>query len=679
MFIGLLVLACNKDEDNLYSFDYLGAPTKVSALFDITQDNTGLVTIVPSAEGAQKYNISFGDSINETPTSYNVGTQITHYYTEGLFTVKVAAVGITGLSTVFTQEINVSFQKPENLVLDVQNDPVVSNKVNITATADYASVFEILFGDVQDEVPTLVLPDKVVSHVYPAAGVYTITVVAKGGAIATLDSTFMFETKEITIPTQGAPVPPARASSSVVSIFSDTYNNVPNSDYNPDWGQATQATIEDFGGNSTLKYATLNYQGTQFGSAVDATFMEYLHIDMWTVDATEVNAFIVSFASGEKSVSLPIEAGVWKSYDIPMSDFTSQGLDVSDLVQFKFVGSNGSTIYLDNLYFYKEGTSGLPVFPLDFESAAIDYTFTDFDGGNASIVGNPQATGINTSSKVVQMIKSGGKVWGGSFISMAEPIDFSVNKTFKMKVYAPKVGTKVLLKVENVDNGAISFEKEVVTTLANAWEELTFDYSAINTSESYQNVVIIFDLGTVGDGTPNFTYLFDDINLGNGTSVETGNLALPLSFESTTLDYSYTDFDGGAVSVVSNTQVSGINTSATVGKMIKNAGKTWGGSYIQLSAPIDFSTKKTFKLKVFSPRVGAKVLLKVENATEATINFEKEVTTTVANAWETLTFDYAAIDASKSYQKIILIFDKGIMGDGSANYTFLFDDIELTN
>jgi hypothetical protein len=111
--------------------------------------------------------------------------------------------------------------------------------------------------------------------------------------------------------------------------------------------------------------------------------------------------------------------------------------------------------------------------------------------------------------------------------------------------------------------------------------------------------------------------------------------------------------------------------------MVKNAGQIWGGSWIGLAAPIDFSTKKTFKVKVFSPRVGAKLLLKVENQSDGGISFEKEVTTTVAGAWETLTYDYSAINTARTYQKIVLIFDLGTVGDGSANFTFLFDDITL--
>jgi hypothetical protein len=80
-----------------------------------------------------------------------------------------------------------------------------------------------------------------------------------------------------------------------------------------------------------------------------------------------------------------------------------------------------------------------------------------------------------------------------------------------VKVFSPRVGAKLLLKVENLTNGGISFEKEVATTKANQWELLTFDYSTINTANSYQKVVLIFDLGAVGDGSANYTFLFDDI------------------------------------------------------------------------------------------------------------------------------------------------------------------------
>lgn len=313
--------------------------------------------------------------------------------------------------------------------------------------------------------------------------------------------------------------------------------------------------------------------------------------------------------------------------------------------------------------------------PLTFESTTINYAFNNFNGGNASVINNPQTGGINSSAKVGKMVKSAGQVWGGSWIGLSNPIDFSVNKVFRMKVFSPRVGAKVLLKVENGSNTAINFEKEVVTTVANAWEDLAFDYSAINTSNSYNHIVLIFELGTMGDGSANFTFLFDDIRLTD--AMPAAVLGLPLDFQSATLNYNFTNFDGGNVTIINNPQSSGINTSSKVARMVKSAGQPWGGSWISLASPIDFSTSRIFKMKVFSPRVGAKVLLKVENQTNAGISYEKQVLTTVANAWEELTFDYNAINTANSYQKVVIIFDNGTMGDGSANYTFYFDDIKL--
>lgn len=318
--------------------------------------------------------------------------------------------------------------------------------------------------------------------------------------------------------------------------------------------------------------------------------------------------------------------------------------------------------------------------PIDFESNSVTYTFTNFDGGNATRIDNPQSGGINTSTKVGRMVKGpGGQAWGGSYMTLSGPIDFSTNRLFRMKVFAPRVGTKVLLKVENETSSGINFEKEVTTTVANAWEDLSFDFSAIVASNQYSKVVIIFDLGTVGDGTANFTYLFDDIRLTSSGGPVLSSPTLPLDFESNSVNWSFVDFAGGATTRINNTQSGGINTSTKVAQMIKNAGEVYGGSFIQLGGPIDFSTNKIFKMKVFSPRTGAKVLLKVENQANGGINFEREVSTTVANAWEDLTFDYSAINTANQYHKVVIIFDNGTAGNGSANFTFLFDDLRLVS
>ncbi|WP_339659694.1 T9SS type A sorting domain-containing protein [uncultured Polaribacter sp.] len=309
---------------------------------------------------------------------------------------------------------------------------------------------------------------------------------------------------------------------------------------------------------------------------------------------------------------------------------------------------------------------------LNFESST---TWTDFDGGALTTVTNPHNNADNNSANVGKMVKSAGQPWGGSWTELGSAIDFANNNTVTMKVYSPRIGAKVLFKVENAAEGAINFQKEVLTTVANAWETLTFNFSAINSSKSYSKVVIIFDNGTMGDGGADFTFYMDDAILSNVTDTGGPTVALPINFESAT---TWADFDGGVLTTEVNPHNNADNTSANVGKMVKSAGKVWGGSFIALSAAMDFASNDTFTMKVYSPRAGAKVLLKVENSGNGAINFQKEVLTTVANAWETLTFDYTTISKTDSFDKLVVIFDNEIMGDGSANFTFYIDDIALS-
>ncbi|MGL2993073.1 T9SS type A sorting domain-containing protein [Flavobacterium sp. TSSA_36] len=330
-------------------------------------------------------------------------------------------------------------------------------------------------------------------------------------------------------------------------------------------------------------------------------------------------------------------------------------------------GSAASTYYFDEI---TQATTPPvvtgPTLPLDFETGT--FAFTDFDGGAVTVVDNPSKTGINTSAKVAKMIKGAGAIWAGSYLKMASPIDFTTNKKVKVKVWSPVAGKKLLLKFEGA--GA-AFEKEVATTAANTWEELTFDYTGVaGVNNLNDKIVLIFDLGTAGDGSAASTYYFDEITQATTPPVVTGP-TLPLDFETGT--FAFTDFDGGAVTIVDNPSKTGINTSAKVAKMVKGAGAIWAGSYLKMASPIDFTTNKKVKVKVWSPVAGKKLLLKFEGAGAA---FEKEVATTAANTWEELTFDYTGVAGVNNLNdKIVLIFDLGTAGDGSAASTYYFDEI----
>jgi hypothetical protein len=151
--------------------------------------------------------------------------------------------------------------------------------------------------------------------------------------------------------------------------------------------------------------------------------------------------------------------------------------------------------------------------PLDFESATLPYSFTNFGGANTVVTANTHVGGINTSAKVGALTKgAGSQVWAGSFIELSSPIDFSVIKKLKMKVWGPQAGIIVKLKLENLADSSKNKEIDATYTTANNWQELTFDFASINMSYTYQRVVVFFDFGVTGNGA---TYFFDDIKQSN--------------------------------------------------------------------------------------------------------------------------------------------------------------------
>jgi hypothetical protein len=110
----LLLFGCDNEDDNFDYLNSLKAPWDVSAIFQVAQDNSGLVTIIPNATGAVNYKITLGDGTAEA-ISVKQGEQIEHTYAEGNYSVGIEAIGITGLTNVVSKDLVVSFKAPENL------------------------------------------------------------------------------------------------------------------------------------------------------------------------------------------------------------------------------------------------------------------------------------------------------------------------------------------------------------------------------------------------------------------------------------------------------------------------------------------------------------------------------------------------------------------------------------
>ena len=187
--------ACEKEEIS-YAFQEISAPTDVTAVFDITQDDTGVVTVTPSGVGAQEFLVYWGDVANEEPELVTPGGSLEHTYAEGQFKARVIAVGSTGLTSEFTQMLNVSFTAPENLEVTIDQSDPNPLLVKISASADNATMFDVFWGDVDDEEATPLMPNETVEHIYPAAGEYTVRVIAKGASATTVEYTEVITVSE---------------------------------------------------------------------------------------------------------------------------------------------------------------------------------------------------------------------------------------------------------------------------------------------------------------------------------------------------------------------------------------------------------------------------------------------------------------------------------------------------
>ncbi|MFV9551838.1 PKD domain-containing protein [Algibacter sp. PT7-4] len=160
------------------------------------------------------------------------------------------------------------------------------------------------------------------------------------------------------------------------------------------------------------------------------------------------------------------------------------------------------------------------VFPLDFEVFDAS-AFIGFGGASATVIDNPDSDG-NTSAKVGEIVKGGPEVWAGNVITMSSPIDFSLKKAIKMNVWSPRPGGKLILKIENLDDGSIFIEKEATLNGNSSWEEVIFDLADIDESQSYQKIVLFFDFGVVGEGGSDWTFYIDNINQTIPSSGATG-------------------------------------------------------------------------------------------------------------------------------------------------------------
>ena len=343
-----------------------------------------------------------------------------------------------------------------------------------------------------------------------------------------------------------APPTPEREAETVISIYSDAYEDTELSALNAEWSVATfmETTIAD---NAVLQYDNLEYAGIEMVGEdlaldLEAAGMTTLHFDYWSPNVTSFQIKLVDFGGDgfepqdnntESPVYRSLPQGEWVSVDLPLGLFT--GMNLTDITQIVIAAEpvGTSTVYLDNIYFYSGGEviGETPLdLPVTFEDETVTYALSDFGGAASRVIIDP----TDEDNHVAETTKTAGALtYAGTTLTLnkggspndpgfATALPFTEEaRTVTVRVWSPTAGTPVRLKVEDSANANVSVETEATTTEAMAWETLTFDFNdvaagpALDPEATYNKMSIFFDFGS--EPTEDATYYWDDVYFGDAT------------------------------------------------------------------------------------------------------------------------------------------------------------------
>ena len=520
MLVALMMITSCTDERDLLEVSF-ALPTEVAALYAITQDNTGTVTITPSANNAVRFTVYFGDDMTG-PASLAVGESVTHVYAEGTYEVTVFAYNQRGDATELRQPLVVSFRPPENINVVLENDANVSRQLNVTVTADFATTYEFYSGETGSTAPVASgnIGDTV-SYVYTDPGTYTMRVVVKGAAIATTEYTVDFEVTEILEPTEAATTPPVRQPTDVVSIFSDAYSDISLDELPTTWSVVGGFEAVNVNSDNVWKMTSLDFLGmvTSYAAGADLSGMEMMHIDYWVPDGnTEgLSVKIVDTAPSpieEAEVSLGTTVGgSWQSIDIDMTAFDSGNLSGKTNITQIIIDSDGISpvVYIDNFYFYKAASAST------FDDGNL--TNGDFEAGSDS-----WTVGVGTDPAPVANI-SGNNVYFFDVPSAGNPWD--VNLTQKTEIVDGNTYTLTFDAWSNVNRTIVAGIGQSIAPFASETETVslttsrqTFTYTFTVSGWGEPDSRVLFDNGAAAGEV-----YIDNVSLfpGEGNAVVNGN------------------------------------------------------------------------------------------------------------------------------------------------------------
>ena len=183
-FLFFAAMSCTQKDgiDKDLTFLNSAVSGNVNKIFDISNDNSGKVTITPTGDGVRTCVISFGHGTGTGASATVVaGTSAIHVYPEGDYTVSIVTSDIAGHPTTATYPLKVTYVAPANLAVTLTQ---AVHNLKVKASADFAASYLVYFGEVASEVGTPMASGAEISHDYATSGNYNLKVVALSGGAA---------------------------------------------------------------------------------------------------------------------------------------------------------------------------------------------------------------------------------------------------------------------------------------------------------------------------------------------------------------------------------------------------------------------------------------------------------------------------------------------------------------
>ena len=317
-------------------------------------------------------------------------------------------------------------------------------------------------------------------------------------------------------------------------------------------------------------------------------------------------------------------------------------------------------------------------------------SYPNTSGALVQTAPNPGTNAVNGSATCASYTRNGGVQYDYLVMTpnaaparFASVADYAARtKRISLKFRSPAVGVPVQLVLQNsvkantnmYPNGKFAGNFDAVTTVANAWETLTFtftagapgDFDATVAATDVDQMTVLIAPNTNGAAT----YYFDDVTGpdpatgggggggggGSGATTPVNSILLD-DFQATRL-LTYPNNSGALTQNQANPAANATNTSPTCARYVRAAGNQY--DYLVMvpsTAPNRFGNVSNFSagtqrisFKFYSPAAGVPVQLVLQNGVKANTNSypngkyagDFSATTTVANAWEMLTFTFTA-------------------------------------